>query len=223
MTTMTKDNFSKKIYRLFEREEWRAARRLLERDLKQDPTNHWLLTQLGVTFYEQRRYREALKLFQESRAIVPDCPLTLWNLAGALDALGRHRAAIRILTWLLESKTSAEDDPCWESQEWTDALKADCVFSLGVAFERLGKKRKAEQCYRQFLDLLLSGIEATYSSEDVLRRIKGLHANGKNGVAGNALRKAVNATLQVSRTRGAGVINHSEPRPLGSGKRRLAP
>lgn len=88
LNDMTKDKISKIINRLFELEKWGAARRLLEKDLKEDPTNHWVLTQLGATLYEQRRYRAALKLFQKSRAIVPGCPLTLWHLAGALDALG---------------------------------------------------------------------------------------------------------------------------------------
>lgn len=197
---MAKDNFSDMIYRLFQKEDWVAARRLLQRDLNEDPDNHWLLTQLGVSFYEERQYKKALKLLLKSQAIMPDCPLTLWNLAGALDALGKHAAAVRIYRGLLESKKTPEEDPCWESREWTDSLKADCVYRLGVSFEHLGKKRKAEQCYRQFLDLLLSGIKATYSSEDVLRRIKKLHANGKNGVAAGALRRAVREAVQLSRS-----------------------
>ncbi len=183
---------------LFEREKWDEARRLLERERKKDPESHWVLTQLGVTYYEQRRYEEALELFLASREIVPDCPLTLWNLAGALDALGKSAGAVRIFTWLLESKKSPEDDPCWESKEWADALKADCVYRLGACFEHLGKKRKAEQCYRQYLDLLLAGIEGLYSAEDVTRRIRGLHHAAMNGGAERELRKAVHATLQAS-------------------------
>ena len=48
-----------------------------------------------------------------SEAIVPDCPLTLWNLAGTLDALGKYVDAIRIYVRLLESDDSPETDPCW--------------------------------------------------------------------------------------------------------------
>ena len=77
----------KSIESLLEAEEWDAARRQIERDLERDPQNHWLLTQLGVTLYEEKRYADALKPLLESLDIVPDCPLTLWNLAGALDAL----------------------------------------------------------------------------------------------------------------------------------------
>ena len=48
------------IESLIERERWADARKRIERELKSDPDNHWLLTQLGVTLYEERRYRDAL-------------------------------------------------------------------------------------------------------------------------------------------------------------------
>jgi tetratricopeptide (TPR) repeat protein len=186
------------IDELFRRGEWQAAQTLLENERAADPENHWLLTQLGVTYYEQRRYEEALLLFLTSLKIVGDCPLTLWNLAGTLDALGKSSEAIEIFRWLLESKKSAEDDPCWESKEWTDALKADCVYRLGVCFQHLGKKRTAEHCFRQYVDLLLLGIDGLYSIEDAMRQIRTLHGAGKhNGVEGKR-RAAVQATLQAA-------------------------
>src|SRR5437867_3450047 len=102
---MARRNFSDKIDDLFQRGQWEAARKQLEAERQKDPANHWLLTQLGVTFYEQERYEKALELFQASRELMANCPLTLWNLAGTLDALGKHSAAARIYTWLLEART----------------------------------------------------------------------------------------------------------------------
>jgi tetratricopeptide (TPR) repeat protein len=173
---------------------------LLEKEREKDPENHWLVTQLGVTFYEQRRYEDAVELFLASRQIVPDCPLTLWNLAGTLDSLGKRKEAIRIYNWLLQDKTSPEDDSCWESKEWAAALKADCVYRLGVCLEHLGKKQKAEQCYREYLNILLIGIQGTYSVDDVTKQIRRLHGNGKAGME-RLLRKAVSATLQTAGAR----------------------
>src|SRR5262245_53861348 len=115
---MARATFSDRINTLFEQEAWEEARRLLENKQAQDPESHWVLTQLGVTYYEERQYEEAKRLFEKSLKIVADCPLTLWNLAGALDALGKHSAAKRIYTWLLACKKSPEEDPCWESEEW---------------------------------------------------------------------------------------------------------
>jgi hypothetical protein len=195
---MARDRLSEKINELFHRCKWEAARKLLEAERDKNPDDHWVLTQLGVTFYEQRRYEEALQLFLESLKIVPDCPLTLWNLAGTLDALGKTTQAIHIYTWLLESNVSPEQDACWESKEWAEALKADCVYRLGVCFRHQGKKQKAEHCFRQYLNLLLAGIDGSYSTEDVMREIRGLHDTGKNGGAASELRKVVSSTLQAS-------------------------
>src|SRR5262249_34422721 len=150
-----------------------------------------ILTQLGVTFYEEHRYDEALNLFLESLRIVPDCPLTLWNLAGTLDALGQPAQGLRIYTWLLRSKKTPEDDPCWESQEWSDALKTDCVYRLGVCFKHLGQKKKAEGCFHQYLNLISTGIEGTYSIEDVRREIQGLHGTRSRMAVQGEFRKAV--------------------------------
>jgi tetratricopeptide (TPR) repeat protein len=176
---------------------WREARNILEREREQDPANHWVLTQLGVTFYEQRRYSEALQLFRASLKIVPDCPLTLWNVAGALDALGKFTTAVRIYTWLLQSPQSPERDPCWESTQWADALKTDCVYRLGVCFQHLGKKEKAGDCYREYLNLLSLGMAGSYSIDDVKRQVPELRHRRGPGLAESEVRKAQDATLQA--------------------------
>jgi tetratricopeptide (TPR) repeat protein len=192
---MAGDKLSHRVNDLFRKGEWAKARKLLEAEHKRNPDDHWVLSQLGVTFYEQKRYAEALALFLASRNIVPDCPLTLWNLAGALAALGEFSAGKDIYTWLLESDRSPADDPCWESTAWADALKADAVYRLGVCYQHLSERRKAEHCFRQYLDLLLVGIDGTYSAEDVTQRIRAFHgsANGARGDVGrarSALRRA---------------------------------
>jgi tetratricopeptide (TPR) repeat protein len=182
---MAGHGLSDRVNDLFRKGEWAKARKLLEAERKRNPNDHWVLTQLGVTYYEQKRYAESLALFLASRNIVPDCPLTLWNLAGALDALGEYTAAKDIYLWLLEADRSPADDACWESSAWADALRADAVYRLGITYEHLGERRKAEQFFRQYLDLLLTGIEGTYSAEDVTRRVRALHGTaGNNGAGG---------------------------------------
>lgn len=195
---MSSQELNDKIAHLFEVGDWSGARCVLEEQRQKDPSNHWVLTQLGVALYEQRRYREALRWFRKSLRIVDDCPLTLWNIAGALDALGKHTAAIRIYTRLLKSGVSYRDDPCWESQEWTESLKADCVYRLAGCFEQLGKKTKSEQCYRQYLNLLLAGVNGLYPAQDVVERIRKLHGRRNGNGAVLKRRKALRATLQIA-------------------------
>ena len=158
---------------LIQQGDWVEARREIERARAADPRNHWLLTQLGVTHYEQGQYKKALSIFVDSISIVPDCPLTLWNLAGAFDAVGDPRIALRIYAWLLmKSKKTAKDDPCWENEQWGEALHADCIYRAGVCLKRLNKPKLADDCFRQYLSVLLDGISGTYSMDDVARQIR---------------------------------------------------
>lgn len=178
------------IESLIERGRWADARKRIERELKSDPENHWLLTQLGVTLYEEQRYREALVPLLKSLEIVPDCPLTLWNVAGTLDALGESKEALSIYTWLLQSKQTADADQCWESEEWADALKTDCVYRAALCLQHLGQAESAERFFRQYIDLLLAGRNGMYSLEDAARHIRELR-NGDGDV-----RAAVASTLK---------------------------
>jgi tetratricopeptide (TPR) repeat protein len=170
---------------------------LLEREREKFPDDHWVQTQLSVTFYEQQRYWEALDGLLASRRLVPDCPLTLWNLAGVSDALGNHTEALKIYRWILASTESPEDDPCWESKEWTDVLKTDCVYRIGVCLRNLGQNSDAENCFRQYLQLLSLGIEGTYSAEDALRQIQGVSAKGSPS-ADNEVQKSLDAAIKIA-------------------------
>ena len=195
---MAEKGLSSKINDLFRREKWDEARTILERERERNPQSHWVLTQLGVTFYEQYRYEDALGLFLASLNIKDDCPLTLWNLAGALDALGRTGEAIQIYSWLLQSNRTSDDDPCWESTERTDALKSDCVFRIGVCLRHLGKKQEAERWLREYVNILLGGISGIYSLEDVGEELQKLHAPRKKDPAHSELRRIVRSTLKQS-------------------------
>lgn len=186
------------IESLLQKSKWAAARKQIDVELAVDPNNHWLMTQKGVTLYEQHHYREALELFQESLKIVPDCPLTLWNLAGTLDALGKPASAIPIFTWLLDSKKSPEDDDCWESQEWTDSLKTDCVFRIAVCLQHLDRLPEAETCYRQYINLLLNGSPGSYPIEDAVRQIHPPPTTAKRDRARKQSRQALETALQQS-------------------------
>ncbi len=192
---MAAKNFGSRVNDLLQNRQWDEARQVLEQEHERNPTDHWVLTQLGVTFYEQDRYEEALQVFLRSLRVLEDCPLTLWNLAGALDALGYHGGAIRVYTWLLQSNRSPKDDPCWESKQWTDSLKADCVYRLGACFQHLGKKDQAEHCYRQYLNLLATGIEGQYAFDSVINRIRSLQGSSRRRSTGGKLKEIVEATL----------------------------
>jgi hypothetical protein len=174
--------------------DWGKARKCIVEELSEDPENHWLLTHLGVTYYEQQKYREALTPLLDSLKVVPDCPLTLWNLAGTLDALGKPKLAIRIFTWLLRSEKTPDEDPCWESEAWRDSLKTDCVYRLGVCFQHLEQWESARHCFRQFIDLLLAGMGSIYTADDAAHRIQEIPAGGNQQVE-EEVRNAIKSIL----------------------------
>jgi tetratricopeptide (TPR) repeat protein len=197
---------------LIEQARWEEARRLIDDELEKDPRNHWLITQRGVTLYEQFKYEDSLKCFLAALEIVPDCPLALWNFGGALDQLGNHSEAMKVFTWLLTSRKSPEDDPCWESEEWSDALKADCVYRIGVCFRHLGKVRKAGDCLRQYLSLLSAGIDGIYSLDDVREEMLRLLGKRKQSATRSELRKAVSLASQQQGIRARNGRNRKPPK-----------
>lgn len=209
---MVTSRIGKQIDNLIVAEQWEQARALIEKALAKEPQSHWLLTQLGETYYEQRNYKKALALLLQSRDVVPDCPLTLWHLAGTLDALGEHRGAIRLYTWLLRSKKTAEDDPCWESEAWADALKTDCVYRLGLCFKHLGREDLAAYCLRKYLALQAMGSTGSYRIEDAQRHLQELHES-KRAAVEQELREALDRVLETS---GDGLGPITEPPELDS-------
>src|SRR5690348_7728335 len=98
---MASSKIGKQIDDLIDAEQWEQARTIIDKARKKEPQSHWLITQLGDTYYEQRQYIKALEVLLRSRDILGDCPLTLWHLAGTLDVLGDHCGAVRLYTWLL--------------------------------------------------------------------------------------------------------------------------
>ncbi len=194
---MTTRKIGQQIDDLIVAEQWEQARALIEKALKKEPQSHWLLTQLGETYYEQRQYKKALELLLQSRDIVPDCPLTLWHLANTLDALGYDAGAIRLYTWLLRSKKTAEDDPCWESEAWADALKTDCVYRLGLTFKHAGRDELAAYCLRKYLALQAVGVEGSYPAEDARRHLQELPVS-KRASDAQELQETAELVLETS-------------------------
>jgi len=52
---------SKAIEAAIRSERWKKARQLIRAGLKEKPDSHWLLTRLGLTYYEERAYRASCR------------------------------------------------------------------------------------------------------------------------------------------------------------------
>ena len=78
------NNISNIVNHYFDIEDWESAKEILSAKVKEEPDNHWAITQLGESYYELRDYEKALKLTEKAVELAPNCPLTLNNYAVVL-------------------------------------------------------------------------------------------------------------------------------------------
>jgi len=159
---------SKAIEKAIEKNDWPRARALLRRALKRDPDSHWLITRLGLTYYEQRQYKRALHYSEKALALSPRCPLVLWDYAGCLDMLGRPKEAISIYRRLIRRGVDriAHGD-CGEGIAWARGLVADCHYRMAHCYRDLGNTRQAVVSHRRHLALRGPGCRSSYPIDKV--------------------------------------------------------
>jgi tetratricopeptide (TPR) repeat protein len=188
---------------LIEAEQWDKAREVILRELEDDPDNHWLLTRLSTTYYEQHDYQTALEYARKARSVVPTCPLALWDYAGALEMLGRKSEARRIYGTLLKrgAKQIMEPDEyadtCWQGKEWTIALLTDCVFR-GAGCLPDTRKELAANLYRGCLRMIEEGRGGIYTSKDVNDRLRKLQPNSVGIVSMEPVNEFLYAALALA-------------------------
>lgn len=171
------------IERAMDREDWEAARALILRELEKKPDSHWLRTRLGTTYYEQRRYAEALRHFRQAIKLAPDCPLVNWDYAGALEALGKHRQALRIYLALIKKgpRRLGNMDPCGEGYSWALGLVTDCLYSAALCWAGLGKRNTALRWFQAFLQARSRCPKSIYAPAEAQRQIEKLfNGNGRS-------------------------------------------
>ena len=158
-------------------EDWTTARRLIRRALSKSPDSHWLITRLGLTYYEQRNYDRALVYSQQAFRIAPRCPLVLWDLAGTQQMLGRHTEATRVFRRLIRRGVDriAHDD-CGEGIAWARGLVADCWYRVARIEITRGYAVRGVDALRAHLTLRGPGCRSIYPLAKVRRELRDLEA-----------------------------------------------
>jgi tetratricopeptide (TPR) repeat protein len=163
------------IERAIQSEDWAAARMLIQRELINAPADHWLLSRLALTYYEQRNYRRALHLDARALQIAPYCPLAIWGYAGSLDMLGRDKEALHLYRWLLSwGEEELAYGECGEGIRQARSLIADCHFRIACIWEGRGQRKKALAAYKEHLLRRRLGIRSIYQLREVAARYKRL-------------------------------------------------
>jgi tetratricopeptide (TPR) repeat protein len=165
------------VERLIDTEDWPAARRAIRGELRSDPKNHWLLTRLGLTYYEEKDYRKALEFDRRALAEAPDCQLVLWNYAGTLQMLKQTQDALGIYRRLVRrgiSKIACDD--CGEGLAWARGLVADCHYRMAGCYRTLRRPAMAIRCLTSHLALRGPGCRSIYPLPTVRKELQKLRS-----------------------------------------------
>jgi len=166
---------SKEIEELIDAENWKGARQLIRAALRKEPDSHWLLTRLGLTYYEEGNYEKALFYEAQALRLAPRCPLVLWDYAGTLDMLGQNRKAIAIYRKLIKRGVDKiANGECGEGMAWARGLVADCLYRIAKCYEKLGEQKKALSYYVRHLERRGPGSRSIYPIGEVKRVVREL-------------------------------------------------
>jgi tetratricopeptide (TPR) repeat protein len=163
------------IEKLLKQKRWSKARALIQDELVSAPTNHWLWTTLGLTYYEERQYEKALECSKRAVELQPDCALVLWDYAGTLEMCGREEAALAI--WILLLDMDVEKvayGECDEGMDWALQLLNDVHYRMGRYYEWKGKPEQARISYEKYVHNRRHGVGSIYSMKEVEKRLAAL-------------------------------------------------
>ena len=166
---------SKAIEAAIRLESWKKARRLIRGALRREPGSHWLITRLGLTYYEEHAYRTSLSYSRRALKLAPKCPLALWDHAGSLQMLGRHRMALRIYRQILSRGVEEiAYGHCGEGRPWARGLVADCLYRQAHSYKELKEPKAAINSYRMHLRMRGPGCKSIYAVRTVRKELSEL-------------------------------------------------
>ncbi len=166
---------SDRIESLIEADDWKSARSLIRAALRTEPVNHWLLSRLALTHYEEFKYEKALEYETRALALAPNCPLALWGYAGALAMLGREREALEVYRRLVRrGAASIAYGECGEGLARARGLVADCLYRMAGCYKSLGQSRKAVELLEKHLAQRGRGCHSIYALREVRKELNEL-------------------------------------------------
>lgn len=166
---------SKEIEDAIDLENWEEARTLIRNELKRYPRNHWLITRLGLTYYEQRQYKRSLHYSEKALSLAPNCPLVLWDYAGCLDMLDRTKEAISVYKRIIKKGiNNIAHGECGEGNVRARRLVADCHYRLARCYLDIDQSKEAIREFKHHLSLRGSGCRSIYNIKEIREELQNL-------------------------------------------------
>ena len=153
------------------------ARRLLRAALRNEPSLHWLLTRLALTYYEELNYAQSLEYTTQALAIQPSCTLVLWDHAGSLSMLSRMKEAIQIYRRLIRRGVdSIAHGDCGEGIAQARGLIADCWYRMALCQRESGSAVGARNSLNRHLALRGPGCRSIYPLQEIRHELLSVRA-----------------------------------------------
>ncbi len=167
---------SLKIEELIAAENWPTARLAIREQLRSSPQDHWLITRLGLTYYEERRYKLSLKYASRALDLMPSCPLALWDYAGSLEMLDKAKEALAVYRRLVGRGIPAiAYGDCGEGLAWARGLIADCYYRMAHCYASQRRWKKSVRSLLTHISLRGPGCRSIYALakvRDELRKMQ---------------------------------------------------
>jgi tetratricopeptide (TPR) repeat protein len=168
---------SSKIERLIKAENWPTARRCIQAELRSSPNHHWLLTRLGLTYYEERRYKRALTYTLRALEAKPNCPLVLWDYAGTLEMLDEIESALEVYRGLVRRGIFAVAyGDCGEGLAWARGLIADCHYRMAHCYQVQQRNTMAVRSLLRHIEIRGPGCRSIYALGMVRKELRKLQS-----------------------------------------------
>ncbi len=177
-----KENIKLEIQELMEREQWDVARRKLLRKLRRDPDNVILLTFLSEVYFEEGKYKKALKASIKAYSQSSEYPLVLWDYAHALYMNSDFSKSLSTYKTIMSMRPAAIAKLMnWKIKKAKEFLNAS-RFNVALCYIQLDKFGLAVRALETYLKLI-PDCGAYYSpklAKEKLKNIRSLNAKVVN-------------------------------------------
>ncbi len=130
---------------------WGDAVKLYRKAVKVMPSSTLAITSLGLAFYEQKKFKEAIVCYNRAAKLTPDDPLPTDKLADIYEKIGDVDSSIKMSMLSADLHLKFKDaEKSLENWRRVTRLKPEHLkahFRLAVVQERLGRKNLAVQEY----------------------------------------------------------------------------
>ncbi len=172
---------TEKINQCFKNENYTEAIELLQKALIVEPDNHWILGQLGISYYEIFNYQTALKYSTQAYEIATECQMVLEYHAAILHANGKILESKALYEKLLSrSVEEIAFGECGEGIKNAKSILNDARIGLADIYSDLNEPEKALELFEEHLKLRQRGVFSNLKRKEIVKEINELRKKIEN-------------------------------------------